>query len=106
GDDPRSSGMVAGDHHDADPGAVRARDRILRLAARRIDHADQAEETELVLDALVELLVLKRLARQRPKRDAERSQCLTCESLVGLRNLGAALGRERPCPLARPLLRA
>ena len=70
GDDRGGHRMIAGDHDRADAGAFRARDGLLRLVARRIDHADQPSEDEVLLDALVELLVLERVRRQRAEGDA------------------------------------
>ena len=47
--------MIAGDHHRADVRPLGDGDGGLRLRARRIDHADQAEQHKIVLDALGQL---------------------------------------------------
>jgi hypothetical protein len=41
---------VAGDHDDADSRVPAAADRVRNLGTRRVDHADEAEELEVVLD--------------------------------------------------------
>ena len=47
--------VVAGDHHGADVRPLGGGDGGLRLGPRRIDHADQAEQHEVVLDAVGQL---------------------------------------------------
>ena len=50
------------------PAPLRARDRFLRLLARRVDHADQPEEDQLLLD------VARRLRRARARPPAARGR--------------------------------
>jgi hypothetical protein len=47
--------MVAGDHHGADMRALGGDHRGLGLDPRRIDHAYQTQQHEVVLDALRQL---------------------------------------------------
>ena len=62
--------VVAGDHDGADVRAPRDRDRLLHLLARRIDHADDPEQHEIVLDALRQLDVGRGIVRDRCPSDA------------------------------------
>jgi hypothetical protein len=64
--------VIARNHHGSDARAPGTCDRVARLVARRIDHADQAQEGEILLDALVELLASDRVVRQQAKRDSKR----------------------------------
>ena len=87
-DDSRRSGMVSGDHHGANAGTPRAHDRVLCLGTRGIDDAYQSYEREVVLETFVRMrgLFRKRLAREPPAGDAERSQRLAREGFVGLKD--------------------
>ena len=78
--------VVAGDHDGADMRALGDRDGRLRLGARRVDHADDAEQHEVVLDALRQLDVGRGASgprieaegggRHRARGDRERAQRL------------------------------
>ena len=86
-------GMVAGDHHRADPGALRACDRVSCLGTRRIDDADQSGEREIVLETFVGLrgLLRERVARQPAVRDPQRPQRPARERVIRLEDARAAL---------------
>ena len=51
----RGSGMIAGDHDRANMRPLGDRDGGLRFRARRIDHADQSEQHEIILDLFRQL---------------------------------------------------
>ena len=98
--------MVAGDHHGADMRAPGGRDRGLRLGARRVDHADEAEQHEVVLDRCPAArrraaasrglrIEAERGGRQRAGRDRERAQRLRGERVVAPGQLGALGVAER-----------
>ena len=70
---PAVSRMIAGDHHGPYPGTFRARHRLSGLVARRIDHADQPREHQVVLDPLVDVVDFKRSGGKRTIRDARAS---------------------------------
>ena len=81
-------------------------DGCLRLGARRIDHADEAEQHQVVLDALRQLDVrpdfranglrieVKGGRRQVARGDGEHAQRLCRERVVAAREIGAP--RPRP----------
>ncbi len=98
--------MITRDHDRADAGALGQRDSVLRFVARRVDHSDQPEEDEIVLDALVNLVAPERVLRQRSEGDTERSQRFSRQVFIATRNLRAAFGRERSRLFADKLLRA
>src|SRR5690606_10326825 len=95
-------------HHDgANAGTLRARDRLLRLRARRVHHPDQPEEDELVLDAIVRrLLEVDGVHRQGAEGYGEGPKALAGERVVPGGDLGAAFGRKGPCFRADELVRA
>ena len=66
--------MIAGDHQWADAGALRAGDRVARLLARGVDHANQPGENEILLEVLAGLR--RGIFRQVPRGDTERPECL------------------------------
>ena len=75
------------------PAASRARDGLLRFLARRIDHADQAQKDEFLLDALVNFVRCSNASDGSVARgNAQRAQRLAGELFVRLQNLarGAA----------------
>jgi hypothetical protein len=98
--------MIARDHDWPDAGALGARHCRLRFGARRVDHADQPQEHEILLDLLVEILMPEVILRERAEGDAERPQGLLGEVVVGVQNGGPARGRERPRLLADEFMRA
>ena len=53
GNDRGGTGVVAGDHHRTDTGALGSGYGVSGLRTRRIDHANQACEHEIPFDALV-----------------------------------------------------
>ena len=77
----------------------------LRLGARRVDHADKAEQDELVLDALRQLdsirggrglrIDAERGGRHGARRDRQRAQRLARERFVAPQEFGAALLAQR-----------
>ena len=69
--------MVAGDHHGADVRPLGGDDGVSGLGARRVDHADQAEQHEIVLDALGQLDLDVALGG-RLRIDAERLRPARC----------------------------
>ena len=85
--------MIARDHQRPDPGRFRAPDGLRRLRAGRIDHADQPEKHELMLEVFVDNVVRERVFRQQAQRYAERAQGFLREPLVGGANRGAPLRR-------------
>ena len=108
-DDGGRARVIAGDHDRANAGAPGARDGVLRLRARRIDHADQAGEHQALFDALVRIGA--RAPRARPASqpaggDAKRAQRFAGQRFVGLQNLLATRGGERPPVLADDFERA
>jgi hypothetical protein len=56
GDDGRSLRVIARDHDRTDAGSPGAGDGRLGFRARRVDHADQPEEDEVMFDPLIELV--------------------------------------------------
>src|SRR5687767_4611967 len=98
--------MIAGNHHWTNPGPSRPRHGLLRLLARRIDHADESEKDEFLLDAFVSLFVLEGVGRQDARGDAEGAQGLAREVFIGLHNLCAALLRQWPFFLPESFVRA
>ena len=98
--------MIAGNHDRANAGALRAGHGLLCLLARRIDHADQAQKDEFVLDALVHFFVLKRIRRQLARGDAQRAQRLAGKFFIDLQNLRSPLVGQRPLLFAHKFLRA
>ena len=52
GDGRRRVWMIAGDHHHADASTVAFHDGLLRLGARRVIHAGEADKDEIVLHFL------------------------------------------------------
>ena len=81
------------------PALLRARDGVLRLRARRIDHADQPGEDEVLFDTLVRAggVLGECVGCQPAAGDAERAQRLAGQRFVDLQNLAAArVGCERP----------
>ena len=78
-------------------------DRVLRLRPRRVDHADEAEQHEVVLDAVRQLDVrdcarrdglridAERRGRHGAGGDRQRAQRLARQPVVAPRELGAAL---------------
>ena len=76
------------------PGAFARAHRVRRLVARRIDHADQSREDEVLLDARVDVATrrTRRHRRQPADRDAERAQRLAGQRLV--RALGSRARRS------------
>jgi len=56
GDDRSGLRVIARDHDGAHAGAFRSSNRAPRFLARRIDHSDQPEENETLLDVLIERL--------------------------------------------------
>ena len=78
-------------------------DGDLRLRSRRVDHADEAEQHEVVLDAVRQLdrrhaigaagprVETKRCGRHRARRDGQHAQRLAGERIVASRKLGAAV---------------
>ena len=91
--------VIAGDHDRPDAGAPGARHRVLRLRPRRIDHADQSGEDEILFDAFVGMRGVLAPARpsvsQRTATPSVRSASPASASLV-CRISRAALGRQRP----------
>ncbi len=98
--------MVAGDHHGADVCPLGRDDRFSCFGARRIDHADQAQQHEVVLHALGKIdldialggrlrVHAERLGRHGARGDGERAQRLLGEPFVALQKVGASFFRER-----------
>ena len=98
--------MVAGDHHGADMRPLGGDDRFSCFGARRIDHADQAEQHEVVLHALGKIdldialggrlrVDAERLGWHGAGGDGQRAQRLLGEPFVALQEVGASFFRER-----------
>jgi hypothetical protein len=98
--------MVAGDHDRSDASAFRARHRLRCFLARRIDHADETEEDEIPLYAVVECLGLARILRQRTKGDPKGAQRFASELFVECQDFSAAFRCQRPRLLAYQLVGA
>src|SRR5690606_28807731 len=96
----------AGDHERTDAGILRARNGLRGFGARRIDHADETEEDQVLFDRLVDSLRTERIARQQAQRDPERAHALPREIVDRLAYLLAALRRQRDLLLADFFLRA
>jgi hypothetical protein len=96
--------MVPRDHHGADAGAFGPGYRLLRLFARRVDHADYADEDQLLLDAVVRLR--RGLWRERPEGDAEGPERLAREPLGRGPSLRPSLCGQQPGFVAGDLVGA
>jgi hypothetical protein len=96
--------VVAGDHDDADAGAQGFFDRGAHFGARRVDHADKAEEGEVGLDGVGR--VLGELVREAALADGEHAQRLARHLVVLRRDLFPEFFRERHDPAAESQLRA
>ena len=83
--------MIACNHHWANAGALRERDCIFRLLARRIDHTYQSQEDEVLLEALINRLAPEGILRQRAEGDPERAQRCAGQFFITLPNLRATL---------------
>src|SRR5690606_31037850 len=105
-DHARCDRMIAGDHERTDAGGLRTRNGLCGLGARRIDHADEPEKDQVLLDRLVDSLRTERIAWQQAQRDCERAHALACELVDRLEYLLAALRRQRNFPVADLFLRA
>ena len=106
GDDLRRDGMIAGDHERAYTCVLRFRNGVRSLLARRIDHADQAQEHQIAFQVLVDLFAIESISRQQPQCDAERTQAFARKSLVEFQYLGPPFSSQRPFLLAHFFLRA
>jgi hypothetical protein len=62
GDDGCGDGMIARYHYRAYPRRLRAADGFLRFCARRVNHADQSREHEVVFNTLVNFIGFKRVS--------------------------------------------
>ena len=89
------------------PARLRACDGVPGFGARRIDHADQPGEHQVLFDTLVRMrgVLGKGVAGQPSAGDAERAQRLAGERFVRLQDLCAARRRQRPPLLADELRR-
>jgi len=109
GDRERRGGMIAGDHERADAGRDARGHGGPSLVARRVDHADEPGEHELLLDVARDLD--GRPARGRcggvhPPRQAEHPQRPCRQIGVRPENLGSSRLRERHPPASPRLMRA
>ena len=86
------------------PARLRPRHGVLRFGARRIDHADQPGEHQVLFDALVRRAACSASASSGSQRagDAERAQRLTGERFVDLQDLRAARGASAAADRRRP----
>ena len=84
--------VVAGDHDGLEAGAVRHANRFHRLRARRVDHAQQADEGELLLERFGRRVVGHRV--ERAAGDAEHAQRVARHVAVLVEHFTALLGFE------------
>src|SRR5215203_1378224 len=98
--------MISRDHQRPDAGRFRAPNGLPRLRTRRVDHADQPEEHELMLELLVHSVVGERILRPQTHGYAERAQRLLGEALIGSLNRNAPLRGQWPPLLPNLLMRA
>jgi hypothetical protein len=63
--------MIPGNHHRAAARRFRFGNRLFRLVARRVDHADESREHQLVFDALVDLAGRERVGGEIAVGDAQ-----------------------------------
>jgi hypothetical protein len=96
--------VIAGNHHRADTGALRPRDRRPRFVARRIDHADETTEHEIPLDLVADLIGCDLRDGGHAERDAERAQGASRERIVGLENLAGPIVGQRALLLTDELV--
>jgi hypothetical protein len=52
--------VIASDHERTNPGASRSRNRFSGLGPRRVDHADQPGEHQVLFDAFVRAIGVRR----------------------------------------------
>ena len=71
--------------------------RVPGLGPRRVDHANQAREHQVLFDAVVRAPAVsgERIPGQPSGGDPEGPQCLAGQPVVGLQDLCPALGRQR-----------
>ena len=103
GDHRSGPRMVAGDHDRADACGSRAGDGGPGLLTRRVDHPDQSEEDQILLDAIVEVLRAERVPRQRAVGHRDGPQGLPGELVDHLADPGPPPGIERFALLADEL---
>jgi hypothetical protein len=89
--------MIPGDHQRTNPGASRARHCVARFGPRRVDHANQPGEDQILLDAVVRAPALRgeRIAGQPSGGHAKRPQRLIGKRVVVTHDLRPAFGRQR-----------
>ena len=89
GDHCGGARVITRNHQRPYPGAFGPRYSVLRLFARRIDHANQTREYKVPFDARVRSgrVLLEDVSRQPEAGDAESPQCLAGECFVDLQNL-------------------
>jgi hypothetical protein len=97
--------VVPGDHHGTYARTLREIYRVPDLCAGRVYHADETQKYEVALDVVIHLPV-ELIWRERPEGDAQGTQRLPGEPLVGDPDLLAALVCEGTSLVAQDLVRA
>ena len=87
--------MIAGDHDGANAGALGTRHGLFGFLARRINHADQAQEDEFLLEIRIYFVVFKRVRGQFARGDAQRAQRLAGEFFAQLQDVRPPLVGQR-----------
>ena len=88
----RREAAVAGDHEDADAGVPAAGDRVGDLRSWRVEHADEPEQLEVLLDGIG---VVARVGRQDAAGEGEDAQGVVLHRGLCGGRLAAVLGGER-----------
>ena len=86
--------LVVASHHDApEPGPPRHVHRLHHFRPRRVDHAEESDKGEILLDIFETQAI--RYLRQRPIRYSQHPQCVARHVTVLLEHLLASLLRQR-----------
>src|SRR5690606_33389582 len=104
-DDQGRCRVVSRDHDGTHAGALGAANGVPDLLARWVDHPDQTEKNEVLLELRTRLMAIEALARDHLRCDGQRSERFPGESLVRLDDFEAAVVRERPLDAVDELVR-